>query len=85
MTVADGAHSRLRLQTWVADGAEVPTLIGVYPTADYHEREAFDMMGIRFAGHPNLRRILLPDYWDGHPARKDYPIGGEPVQFSDAV
>lgn len=85
LTVDEGEHRRLRLQTFVADGEEVPTLIGVYPTADYHEREAYDMMGIVFTGHPNLRRILMPDYWDGHPQRKDYPIGGEPVQFSDAV
>jgi len=85
MTVTAGEHRRLRLQTWVDDGESVQTLIGVYPTADYHEREAFDMMGVRFDGHPNLRRILMPDYWDGHPQRKDYPIGGEPVQFSDDV
>jgi NADH:ubiquinone oxidoreductase subunit C len=84
-TVADGAHRRVRLQTWVDDGESVPTLVAVYPTVDYHEREAFDMMGIVFDGHPNLTRILLPDYWEGHPHRKDYPIGGEPVQFSDAV
>jgi len=64
---------------------ELPTLIPLYPSADYHEREAWDMMGIRFAGHPNLVRILLPDYWEGHPHRKDSPIGGEPVQFSDEV
>ena len=73
------------MRTWVDDGEPVPTLIPVFPTADYHEREAFDMMGISFAGHPNLVRILLPEDWDGHPHRKDYPIGGEPVQFSDAV
>jgi NADH-quinone oxidoreductase subunit C len=82
-TVPDGAHRRLRLQTWVDEGEAVPTLIDVYPTVDYHEREAWDMMGIRFEGHPNLTRILLPEYWEGHPQRKDYPIGGEPVQFSD--
>ena len=57
----------------------------VFPCADYLEREAFDLMGIPFAGHPNLERIFLPEGWDGHPHRKDYPIGGEPVQFSDAV
>ncbi len=84
-TVAEGQHRRLRLQTWVDDGEPVPTLIGVYPTADYHEREAWDMMGVPFTGHPNLVRILLPEYWEGHPQRKDYPIGGEPVQFSDAT
>ncbi len=48
-------------------------MIGVWPTADFHEREAFDMMGIGIDGHPNLKRILLDDDWDGHPLRKDYP------------
>jgi NADH-quinone oxidoreductase subunit C len=84
-TVENGAHRRVRLQTWVDEGEAVPTLIEIYPTVDYHEREAWDMMGIRFTGHPNLTRILLPEYWEGHPHRKDYPIGGEPVQFSDAT
>jgi NADH-quinone oxidoreductase subunit C len=56
----------------------------VWPTADWHEREAFDLMGIEFTGHPNLKRLLLDDDWEGHPLRKDYPIGGEPVRFSEA-
>jgi NADH-quinone oxidoreductase subunit C len=73
---------RVRLQTWLADGQSVQTVIRVWPTADWHEREAFDLMGITFAGHPNLERILLDDDWAGHPLRKDYPIGGEPVRFS---
>jgi NADH-quinone oxidoreductase subunit C len=73
---------RLRLQTWVDDGESVPSLVGVWPTADWHEREAWDLMGIRTDGHPNLKRILLDDDWQGHPLRKDYPIGGEPVRFS---
>jgi NADH-quinone oxidoreductase subunit C len=76
---------RLRLRTWVDDGDSVPTAVQVFPSADYLEREAFDLMGIDFHGHPNLQRIFLPEGWDGHPHRKDYPIGGEPVQFSDAV
>ena len=62
----------------------VPTVIRVWPAADWHEREAWDMMGIEVAGHPNLTRILMADDWDGHPLRKDYPLGGEPVRFSDA-
>jgi NADH-quinone oxidoreductase subunit C len=83
MTVADGGHRRLRVRVWVDDGESVPTLVPVYPSADFHEREAFDLLGIEFEGHPNLRRILMPEWWGGHPQRKDYPIGGEPVQFSD--
>jgi NADH:ubiquinone oxidoreductase subunit C len=76
------AASRVRLQAWVDDGEHVPSLVSVWPTADWHEREAFDLMGIRFDGHPNHRRILMDDDWEGHPLRKDYPIGGEPVRFS---
>ena len=74
---------RLRLQVWVEDGEPVPSLVEVWPTADWHEREAWDLFGIRFEGHPNLARILMDDDWEGHPLRKDYPIGGEPVRFSD--
>jgi NADH:ubiquinone oxidoreductase subunit C len=73
---------RLRLQVWVEDGEPVPSLVEVWPTADWHEREAYDLMGIRIEGHPNLTRILMDDDWEGHPLRKDYPIGGEPVRFS---
>ncbi len=73
---------RVRLQVWLDEGEPVPSVIPVWPTADFHEREAFDMMGIAIEGHPNLKRILLDDDWDGHPLRKDYPVGGEPVRFS---
>jgi len=73
---------RLRLQVWVDDGEPVPSVVEVWPTADWHEREAWDLMGIRIEGHPNLTRILMDDDWEGHPLRKDYPIGGEPVRFS---
>ena len=75
---------RLRLQVWVEDGEPVPSLVEVWPTADWHEREAWDMMGIRIDGHPNLVRLLMDEDWDGHPLRKDYPLGGEPVRFSEA-
>ena len=73
---------RVRLQTWADEGEAVPSVIGVWPTADFHEREAYDLMGIAIDGHPNLKRILLDDDWEGHPLRKDYPLGGEPVRFS---
>jgi NADH-quinone oxidoreductase subunit C len=75
---------RVRVQVWLDEGESVPTVIRVWPAADWHEREAWDMMGIPVAGHPNLTRILMADDWDGHPLRKDYPIGGEPVRFSEA-
>ncbi len=76
---------RVRVQTWLDDGEPAQSVVSVWPTADWHEREAWDMMGIRFDGHPNLVRILMEDDWAGHPLRKDYPIGGEPVRFSDEV
>jgi NADH-quinone oxidoreductase subunit C len=78
-----GTPRRVRVQTWLDEGEPVPSVVAVWPTADWHEREAFDLMGIPFADHPNLKRILLDDDWDGHPLRKDYPIGGEPVRFSE--
>jgi NADH:ubiquinone oxidoreductase subunit C len=83
LTLAD-APRRVRVQVWVDDGEAVPSVVRVWPTADWHEREAWDLMGIPFEGHPNLTRILLEDDWEGHPLRKDYPLGGEPVRFSDA-
>ena len=75
---------RVRLQCWLDDGESVQSVVSVWPTADWHEREQFDLMGIVFDGHPNLERLLMPDDWEGHPLRKDYPIGGEPVRFSEA-
>ena len=81
LRVADGG-GRVRVQVWIDEGEAVETVIPVWPTADWHEREAWDMMGIAFDGHPNLVRILMEDDWEGHPLRKDYPIGGEPVRFS---
>jgi NADH-quinone oxidoreductase subunit C len=74
---------RVRVQVWVDDGEAVPSVVSVWPTADWHEREAFDLMGIAIGGHPNLTRILMDDDWEGHPLRKDYPVGGEPVRFSE--
>jgi NADH:ubiquinone oxidoreductase subunit C len=83
LALREGAP-RLRLQVWIDEGEAVPSVVGVWPTADWHEREAYDMFGIEFTGHPNLVRILMEDDWAGHPLRKDYPIGGEPVRFSEA-
>ena len=83
LRVADDA-ARVRVQLWLEDGQGVETVVPVWPAADWHEREAWDMMGIPFEGHPNLRRLLMDDDWEGHPLRKDYPIGGEPVRFSEA-
>ncbi len=60
----------------------VPSLTPLFPTANYQEREAFDLLGIRFEGHPSLTRILLPDDWVGHPLRKDHPLGDEEVAFT---
>ena len=73
---------RIRLEVAVEiDDARVPSVVEVYPTADWHERETWDMFGIVFDGHPALTRILMPDDWDGHPQRKDYPLGGIPVEY----
>ena len=79
-----GDARRLRVQVWLDDAESVPSVVPVWPTADWHEREAWDLMGIPAEGHPNLARILMDDDWEGHPLRKDYPMGGEPVRFSEA-
>ncbi|MEP7285784.1 MAG: NADH-quinone oxidoreductase subunit C [Chloroflexota bacterium] len=76
-------NRRLRIKAYLAsDEPKIATLTTLWPSANYQEREAFDLMGILFEGHPNMRRILMPEDWEGHPLRKDYPLGYEPVQFS---
>lgn len=76
---------RIRLEVALdVDDAHLPSVVEVYPTADGHEREAWDMFGIIYDGHPALTRILMPDDWDGHPQRKDYPLGGIPVEYKGA-
>jgi NADH-quinone oxidoreductase subunit C len=76
-------HLRLETSTSVED-PHIPSITSVYPTADWQEREAWDMFGIIYDGHPALTRILMPDDWEGHPQRKDYPLGGVPVQYKGA-
>ena len=77
---------RVRLEVAVdVDDAHIPSVVEVYPTADFQERETWDMFGIVYDGHPALTRILMPDDWDGHPQRKDYPLGGIPVQYKGAT
>jgi len=75
----------VRLECAVAvDNPRLPSVTSVYPTADWQERETYDMFGVVFEGHPNLTRILMPDDWEGHPQRKDYPLGGVPVEYKGA-
>jgi NADH-quinone oxidoreductase subunit C len=77
---------RIRLEVSVPDGEpRVPSVMGVYPTADWHERETFDMFGVVFTDRPDLTRILMPDDWPGHPQRKDYSLGGIPVRYKGAT
>ena len=75
-------NRRIRVEVSVADGdARIPSIVAVYPTNDWHERETWDFFGIDFEGHPALTRIMMPDDWPGHPQRKDYPLGGIPVEY----
>ncbi len=75
-------NRRLRLEVVCPDSdPHVPSVVAVYPTADWHEREAWDFFGIVYDGHPALTRIQMPDDWPGHPQRKDYPLGGIPVEY----
>ncbi|MFI7076411.1 NADH-quinone oxidoreductase subunit C [Micromonospora sp. NPDC049903] len=75
----------VRLEAAVsAENPHLPSVTSVYPTADWQEREAYDMFGVIFDGHPALTRILMPDDWEGHPQRKDYPLGGVPVEYKGA-
>jgi len=83
--VAHQPPQRLRLRIQVPEAsATVPSLFDLYPGTEAMEREVFDLMGIRFDGHPDLTRILMPEDWEGHPLRKDYAMGRIPVQFKAA-
>jgi NADH-quinone oxidoreductase subunit C len=76
---------RIRLECAVtAEDPRLPSVTQVYPTADWQERETYDMFGVLFEGHPALTRILMPDDWEGYPQRKDYPLGGVPVEYKGA-
>jgi NADH-quinone oxidoreductase subunit C len=78
-------NRRIRLEVSAPDSdPHIPSVVPTYPTADWHERETYDMFGIVFDGHPALTRILMPDDWPGHPQRKDYPLGGIPVEYKGA-
>lgn len=78
-------HERIRLRIQVPEtDCVVPSLFNVHPGTEAHERETYDMFGIRFDGHPDMTRILMPEDWDGHPLRKDYAQGRIPVQFKGA-
>jgi NADH-quinone oxidoreductase subunit C len=78
-------NRRVRLEVTAPDAdPHIPSLVGVYPTCNWHERETWDFFGIVFDGHPALTRIQMPDDWKGHPQRKDYPLGGIPVEYRGA-
>ncbi len=79
-------NRRVRLEVTVPDAdPHLPSLVGIYPTCDFHERETWDFFGLVFDGHPALTRIEMPDDWRGHPQRKDYPLGGIPVEYRGAT
>ena len=83
--IAPEEPQRLRILAGVpGDDPVLPSITGVYPGANFYEREAYDLFGIRFEGHPDLTRILLPDEWEGHPLRKDHAVGSVPIQFKEA-
>jgi NADH-quinone oxidoreductase subunit C len=83
LSLTDRARLRVRCQV-PGDDPRVPTLFGLWPGTEAHERETYDMFGIEFQGHPDPSRILMPEEWEGHPLRKDYDTGHIPVQFKEA-
>ena len=74
---------RLNVRTRLGvEDPHLPTVVDLFPTADFQEREVYDMFGVLFDGHPDMRRILLPEDYEGYPQRRDFPMGGEPVMFT---
>lgn len=83
LSLSQAKRVRVRVQIPDADPV-IPTLFHLYPGVEAMEREAYDLLGIRFEGHPDLTRILMPEDWEGHPLRRDYGVGRVPVQFKEA-
>jgi NADH-quinone oxidoreductase subunit C len=81
LAVDTSVRLSIKAQLPDVESPHIASLFSVWPAADWHEREVYDFFGIVFDGHPNLRRILMPDEWIGHPLRKDYPVGGVPVEY----
>jgi len=85
LSITNGSQ-RVRVEVTCPDSdPHIPSIVETYPANDWHERETWDMFGIQFDGHPALTRILMPDDWPGHPQRKDYPLGGIPVEYKGAT
>lgn len=76
---------RIRLKVAVEEGEAVPSVTSIWGTASWHEREVFDMFGISFDGHPDLRRILMPEGWEGYPLRRDYPVQASPKWWEEGA
>jgi NADH-quinone oxidoreductase subunit C len=71
-----GLKQRIRVVARIAEGQSIDSITSVWPSANFYEREVFDLFGVHFGGHPRLTRIMMPDNWEGHPLRKDYPVEG---------
>lgn len=82
-TIDDSKH--LRIKSAVAEDEEVPSAVGIWKAADWHEREVWDLMGVRFSNHPNLKRILMWEGYPYHPLRKDFPLAGRPSEMPDVA